>query len=593
MGDNQQLNARNIQRRMKVRGLELRPDALSAIQSVLKNELNPASSLDKLITVIKEKMAAHGTPGCIVDKRLVSEAVLDLSKNDEDLINESITVWDAFRIPHSTYNATSRTFRTTNATEPLHGDPELKTRMLRERYSFVHQRVLRHHLFRQRLVGANDSGEAAVTLTPIDALAAGGGDPNHLHHVLGVLTRVDEDHFWLEDPNGRLPLDIRENEVTCSPGLFTVGCVVIAVGYLRDPRTMDDDGGENISMASGRPINRAKLQARAILRVTALMMPPKESRQDSEAAHPGVSRKLLGLPDLSPKDLKTMQEMEEDSRDAYFVFMSDVHLDDPATMETLEKVFDGISAYPPQLIVLMGNFSQRPFGYSSRSTSADQISASEFGDCFEQLAVMMNKYPELLTKETRWVFIPGPNDPSASPKEIYPRPTLPKSICERLADRLPETCRVSFTSNPSRIMFYNQEICFFRSDTMSKMRRNCIIPPAEGSAQHASKDLVTTLCNQGHLCPLTLDTKPVYCAYEKSMRLFPLPHVVVLADHYEQYQWKFDDCHMLNPGSFSADGSFVVYRPAMLQTEFSRVDRGDGSDQNAANQERISGTVVS
>jgi hypothetical protein len=40
---------------------------------------------------------------------------------------------------------------------------------------------------------------------------------------------------------------------------------------------------------------------KAVLRVFSLMMPPKETRIESEKAHPGCARKLLGLPELSQK----------------------------------------------------------------------------------------------------------------------------------------------------------------------------------------------------------------------------------------------------------------------------------------------------
>ena len=54
--------------------------------------------------------------------------------------------------------------------------------------------------------------------------------------------------------------------------------------------------------------------------------------------------------------------------------------------------------------------------------------------------------------------------------------------------------------------------------------------------------------------------------------LNPLPHVLVLAsDANEQFNLEYGGCGVLNPGSFSLDSSFVVYRPAAMATEFSRV----------------------
>jgi DNA polymerase epsilon subunit 2 len=72
----------------------------------------------------------------------------------------------------------------------------------------------------------------------------------------------------------------------------------------------------------------------------------------------------------------------------------------------------------------------------------------------------------------------------------------------------------------------------------------------------------------------------VYWELDYALRLFPLPHLLVLADHAEQYQYKKafsggdatgDCCTVVNPGSFSSDYSFVVYQPATRTVEFSRV----------------------
>jgi hypothetical protein len=50
-----------------------------------------------------------------------------------------------------------------------------------------------------------------------------------------------------------------------------------------------------------------------------------------------------------------------------------------------------------------------------------------------------------------------------------------------------------------------------------------------------------------------------------------MPDLLVLADRTDQYSWRYEDCLVLNPGQFTADFSFVVYRPASFETEFSRV----------------------
>jgi hypothetical protein len=60
--------------------------------------------------------------------------------------------------------------------------------------------------------------------------------------------------------------------------------------------------------------------------------------------------------------------------------------------------------------------------------------------------------------------------------------------------------------------------------------------------------------------------------------LYPTPDTLVLADSIDQYRTQYNQCDAFNPGSFANDGSFVVYRPLLRETEFSVVqgvlDRG-------------------
>ena len=61
---------------------------------------------------------------------------------------------------------------------------------------------------------------------------------------------------------------------------------------------------------------------------------------------------------------------------------------------------------------------------------------------------------------------------------------------------------------------------------------------------------------------MPLTSRPIHWNYDHALRLYPLPTMVVLADHTEPYHWNYKDCLAINPGSFSSDFSFMVYRPA-------------------------------
>lgn len=114
-----------------------------------------------------------------------------------------------------------------------------------------------------------------------------------------------------------------------------------------------------------------------------------------------------------------------------------------------------------------------------------------------------------------------------------------------------------------------------------------MVPPS--TTETPIRQLVMTLLEQGHLCPLPLTVQPVYWDFDHALRLYPLPDVVslpphmylqhtyfahiqvILADDCDEYNWNYEDCAVFNPGSFPRDSGFIVYRPAVHKTEISRI----------------------
>lgn len=96
--------------------------------------------------------------------------------------------------------------------------------------------------------------------------------------------------------------------------------------------------------------------------------------------------------------------------------------------------------------------------------------------------------------------------------------------------------------------------------------------------------VIKTILDQGHLCPLTDNQQPVFWEFDHALRLHPLPDLVrtthhpdappspltrtcptlqlVLADSFPQYQERYADAMVCNPGSFADGGGFYFYRPA-------------------------------
>ena len=194
---------------------------------------------------------------------------------------------------------------------------------------------------------------------------------------------------------------------------------------------------------------------------------------------------------------------------------------------------------------------------------------------FNSLCDVLSKFPSLC-RESHFVFIPGPRDLPMALGSCLPCPPLPAVLTTRLKEKL---SHVTFGSNPCRMSWVSQELVFFREDLLHKLRRGCVRAPSEMETADASQHLVKTLLDQGHLCPLPLDRRPIYWNLDHSLRLYPLPDVLVLADVVDQYEWPYTGVRALNPGSFAQDGAFVVYYPARSgkegeppQVEFSRVE---------------------
>ncbi len=85
-----------------------------------------------------------------------------------------------------------------------------------------------------------------------------------------------------------------------------------------------------------------------------------------------------------------------------------------------------------------------------------------------------------------------------------------------------------------------------------------------------------TIIDQGHLCPLPLNIRPIYWAYDHALRLYPVPDMVhlytpflrlidqiFLGDSYSPFCMEHAGSKVTNSGSFSRnDYKFMVYSPS-------------------------------
>lgn len=243
-----------------------------------------------------------------------------------------------------------------------------------------------------------------------------------------------------------------------------------------------------------------------------------------------------------------------------FIILAEVWLDHEETMQKLTQVFDGYETLEvvPSLFILMGNFCSHP---CNRAFNEFAKLRSHFG----KLGEVISAHPRI-KEASRFIFIPGPDD--IGPANVLPRPPLPKFFTNEVLKHVPNSI---FASNPCRIRFYSQEIVLFRDDILYRTRRNCIIPPSNEETQDNFQHLVATVLHQSHLCPLPLTSQPISWPLDHVLRLYPLPHTVVLADRLIQKVFNYTGVTSFSPGSFSHDGAFIAYRPGSKEAEISSI----------------------
>lgn len=414
--------------------------------------------------------------------------------------------------------------------------------MFAERFHLVWQRVARNPLFAQPVLPTDVYRREYHKLTHIHALQGSPGEPMT---VLGLLTQPSEGTLCLEDLTDSVRLDL--SNVKSTAGLFAENCVVIARGVL-------DESG--------------------VFRVSELGLPPAERRSESLD-----NVTVVGTSAAAPNFFGGVPPVVDSSDwaadvDERVLFLSDVRIDLPHVMTKLCALFDGFigAGCIPAAFVLIGNFC------SPERDDAVLVLA----DAIEQLGVELLARPALLAA-SYIIFVPGPSDPGGTSVRPIPNSPLPSIVTRRLTSRPKLRDRVIFTTNPCHIRVGRQEIVVFRDDVAEKLRRHCVVPPANDERTNdLSQHVVKTLLDESHLCPLPLSVRPIAWPLDHALHLYPLPDVVVLADHFAQFEHTYEECLVLNPGSFPVDYSFVVYAPASTTAEFCIVKEREHEDEDDA-----------
>ncbi|PVU93514.1 hypothetical protein BB561_003236 [Smittium simulii] len=400
--------------------------------------------------------------------------------------------------------------------------PEIKAGMFRQRYDTIRQLLQRNETYlRETSLGNTWNNNVFV-----DTIGSIKGRENQTFVIFGMITQIEEGFYHIEDKDHIIKLDLSQMKLEKKnySGIITRDSFVLIEGNLNDD----------------------------VFVVDSIMQPPAEPRTKSVSYYKGTD--FFGGPEFT-QDNVTLQAIEALDDNGIIVFVSEIWLDKSEVLEQLKKLFSGfLSSRLPLAFVFIGNFNSIPY-------TPGNISIIQYQENMNKLADLILEFPEI-AKQCYFVFVPGPGDPWAN--FTLPYEPLPSFITDRFKTRIPKSI---FTTNPCRIKFCTQEITVFRQDLVKKMRRNCVLWP-NGKDEIFEEHVVKTLINQSHLSPLPTKVSPVFWGYDHTLRIYPTPHLIVLADEFEPYDVCYNGALAINPGSFSCNGfRFSVYLPSTKTTQ--------------------------
>ncbi|KAI5101927.1 DNA polymerase epsilon subunit 2, partial [Silurus meridionalis] len=518
----------------RMRGFLLRPEASKYLVEVLESVSEV--ELEDVIERILDGVEKQPLSSSMVELSVAEAAVQDCSQSCDETIDNVFNIIGAFDVPRFIYSTERKKFvpisMTSHPVPSVCGQARDKAELFRERYTILQQRIHRHELFTPPVVGVvAEEGRNKFQLKTVEALL---GSTVKLGEVivLGMITQLKEGKFFLEDLTGSVHFVIYwiQNILFLHflvshqfhSGLYTESSFVLAEGWYED----------------------------SVSHVSAFEFPPIEPSSTTRAYYGHVN--FFGGPStIAVKASAKLKQLEEENEDAMFVIISDLWLDSVEVLEKIQTMFSGYSAMPPTCFIFCGNFSSAPYGKNQIKSLKESLKA---------LADLICEHPNIHSS-SRFVFVPGPEDPG--PSSILPRPPLAEHITEDFRQRVPFSV---FTTNPCRIQYCSQEIVVIREDLVNKMCRNCLRLPSTNL--DIPTHFVKSILSQGHLTPLPLYVSPVYWAYDYALRLYPVPDVVIFADKYDPFSISNSDCLCINPGSFPRSGfSFKVYYPSNRTAE--------------------------
>jgi DNA polymerase epsilon subunit 2 len=374
--------------------------------------------------------------------------------------------------------------------------------------------------------------------------------------------------------------------------------------------------------------------------------PPTEPRHDSIVESIGYAKSdIFGSLPSESELIKTQEQELQHGSDGMFVILSDVHLDDALVMQKLSTLFDGYQHNDPlPIFVLMGNFTSRPLSFSE----GPSYYTSLFDDLTHMI---VGKYPRIAKEARFVFIPGPYDPPQQTGGNCLPRAPLANLFTKTLRRKLSHValasnpCRIRFftkelvfvrhssiypmekfsildprNSSSSASQAQEAETTSTSGDDSALSQKDgpgspqnetpfsqsqATLQDSSPSKQGKKKDTegaqvvegatgcdrvdhaIKTMLDQAHLCPVPLAAQPVYWQYDHSLRLFPLPDALIVAEQASTPAFcrSYKDCTVIHPGSFTANKrnkdagfQFVAFYPVRVGR--TKKDYQDANDMN-------------
>lgn len=208
-----------VNEEFKMMGLSLRGDAMTAVMTFLHRSDDANAALSQILDVMDTKALSTS----IVSKETVDDVVSSLDRANGAGIyagaadgtglggagartrldeEDDITVVDAFSVPRFNYDTQRRVFHENASKDPtINAEAESKIELYRERFLLLQQRIMRHRMFVKPTFNCGAAIDRVFCeITPLTGLL---GNANETRYVMGCLSQLEDDRYFLEDLTAR------------------------------------------------------------------------------------------------------------------------------------------------------------------------------------------------------------------------------------------------------------------------------------------------------------------------------------------------------------------------------------------------------